>query len=198
MAISDNQPSARFRSATEFPKTLDSLDERDAKHLYSEIRDCLIFTNRSRSQLVRRNEEHKQTTLKLRNDVARLQAAIHQLSAEKQQLTQSNQAIVTALETQIYAMSSHMDELSGAFEQIADIDDASWSLLAAPKRLVKFLKAVRSVVTWWRQDQDDNVGLVRIEQPLKLTGESGDDDRQNRPQMHSDPASINRSLLDNS
>jgi hypothetical protein len=57
------QPSDRFRSATEFPKTIKPLDPSEAEQLYVEMRDCLIFTNRSRAQLLRRNEEHKRNTL---------------------------------------------------------------------------------------------------------------------------------------
>ena len=50
MATSD-QVSARFRSATEFPKTIEGLEGVAADSLYVEMRDCLIFTNRSRAQL---------------------------------------------------------------------------------------------------------------------------------------------------
>jgi hypothetical protein len=45
----------RFRSATEFPRTLQGLESAEAEKLYLEMRDCLIFTNRSRSQLMRHN-----------------------------------------------------------------------------------------------------------------------------------------------
>jgi len=67
-----DQPLARLRSATEFPKTIEKLSRSEANSLYEEMRACLIFTNRSRAQLLRRNEEHKQSALKLKTDVGRL------------------------------------------------------------------------------------------------------------------------------
>jgi hypothetical protein len=81
---------ARFRSATEFPKTTRTLEREKADALYEEMRDCLVFTNRSRAQLIRRNEEHKSKAGLLKEDVQRLQGKIQQLAAEKQQIAQTN------------------------------------------------------------------------------------------------------------
>ena len=89
-----NQPSARFRSATEFPKTVKRLERSEADAMYEEMRDCLIFTNRSRGQLLRRNEEQKQSALKLKTDVQRLQSLINQLKLEKQQQAEGQQQII--------------------------------------------------------------------------------------------------------
>ncbi len=105
------RPTDRFRSATDFPKTVEHLSTSDVSQLYVEMRDCLIFTNRSRSQLIRRNEEHKQTISTLRNDAARLQQFIHQLEQDKQTLTQSQQDNITSLKQELGTMSSHLDQI---------------------------------------------------------------------------------------
>lgn len=199
---SSNQPSARFRSATEFPKNIEHLDSVAAGALYVEMRDCLIFTNRSRSQLIRRNEEHKQTALSLKTDVARLQNLINQLRLEKEQLTQSNQAIVAQLEQEIGSMSKHLDGLSAAFEGVAEfevVEQTHWGLLAMPNRFLNFLRAVRAIVLWWRDEQSpelkDSSALQNA--PHQLPGSSEmEQNRKENPQMYTDQASINRSLLD--
>lgn len=192
---------ARFRSATEFPTTVASLDAAAANDLYAEMRECLIFTNRSRAQLMRWNNQHKQDKLELKEKVNRLHDMISQLNVEKQNLTQRNQQIVSELESEISSMATHLDRLSEAFEPFADIDNieqSKWSFLALPNRFFKFLQAVKSIVMWWRDDHDlEPPPLAGASNP-KLPGdsESEDQDRRDRPQMYSDPASINRSLLD--
>lgn len=196
-----DSPSDRFRSATDFPKTIQVLERTEADALYEELRDCLIFTNRSRAQLVRRNQEYKEKTGLLKEDVQRLQGMIHQLSAEKQQTVQEQQRIIGALEAEMTTMASHLDELSIAFDGIADADTAEqtqWSFIALPQRFFRFLKAVRVVVTWWRTDRPEDLPPLSVSpQPsLGPSDEEDEDDRQDRPQMYTDPASVNRSLLD--
>lgn len=198
MAPSD-QNTARFRSATEFPKTTEQLARTEADALYEEMRDCLIFTNRSRAQLIRRNEEHKQKALALRSNVERLQTTIQQLSQEKQQLATKDRLIVTELEAEIRSMSLHLEQLSVAFDAIPDIEDVQqshWGMLAFPHRLLSFLRAVKAVVTWWRQD---HAGAEASATP-QLPGSSdlSEEDRRNNPQMYTDAASINRSLREDS
>jgi outer membrane murein-binding lipoprotein Lpp len=198
-ASSPASSTARFRSATEFPKHIESLDRAEANRLYGEMRDCLIFTNRSRSQLIRRNEEHKQKTQQLMADVVRLNSAIQQLSLDKEQLTQHNQAIVADLEQEIRTISTHMTSLSEAFEGVADLSNPM-AVMASPSRFMRFFQAIRSIVLWWRQDQDDNPGIARLAQANTVTLDSDDseDNRSDRPQMYTDPASVNRSLLEDS
>lgn len=196
------QPSARFRSATEFPKSIDRLNSSEAMALYVEMRECLIFTNRSRAQLIRRNEEHKQSAIKLRADVERLQDFINQLGLEKQQLAANNQAIVSQLEREISSMATHLNQLSDAFDKVADIDNSSqlqWGMLSFPSRFLNFLKAVRTIVMFWREEGDSGAEFTAINgsrPQLPGTSSEAADDRRDRPQMHDDPASRGRSLLD--
>lgn len=188
----------RFRSATEFPKTVQNLDSEQADALYREMRDCLIFTNRSRAQLIRRNEEYKTKTSLLKEDVQRLHGMIQQLAGEKQQITQQNQEIIQALQTEMQTMTSHLDELSTAFEVVADAEasQSPWSLVASPNRFFRFLNAVKAIVMWWRDER--SAPLPVASQTTSLPGETVDveEDRRERPQMYQDQASINRSLLD--
>jgi TolA-binding protein len=196
-----NHPSDRFRSATEFPKSIERLEQAEANKLYVEMRDCLIFTNRSRSQLLRRNEEHKQTTLQLKSDVARMQGLINQLTLEKTQITESNRQIVSELQQEMSTMASHLDELSDAFSVVANFDDPQQSgmgLLAAPGRFYRFLRAVRAIVLWWRKDDPALDAMPSETTPSQpsFPNDSTFDDRHENPQMHSDQASQGRSLLD--
>jgi methyl-accepting chemotaxis protein len=187
-----NHPTERFRSATDFPKTVEHLSASDVSQLYVEMRDCLIFTNRSRSQLVRRNEEHKQTVVTLRSDVARFQQLVSQLAQEKQVLTQNNQDVVAALEQELNTMTSHLDQISQAFKEVEDIG-SPMGAMAFPSRFNRFWRALRALITWWREENDGvNSGALPPASSLSLNQE----DRQEKPQMHSDPASVQRSLRD--
>lgn len=195
------QPSsARFRSATEFPKTIASLERAEAEQLYLEMRDCLIFTNRSRSQLLRRNEEHKQTALQLKADVAKLQQMIQELGLEKQQIVASNQQVVTELTRQMQMMAGHLDQLTEAFDGVADLnlDQSPMSLLAQPKRFTRFIKLIKAIVLFWRDDDlsSDTALPTASPSPLPPTPADVEADRKEHPQIYQDPASVNRSLLD--
>lgn len=197
-----NQSSARFRSATEFPKTIESLSHSEADKLYKEMRDCLIFTNRSRSQLLRRNEEHKQSTLRLKADVERLQVMISQLKLEKEQLASSNRQIVTDLEREVASMAGHLDQLSTAFDSVSDVDNPEkvyWSYLSVPSRFFRFLQAIKAIVLWWREDKGEETELLKVTNVSQsyLPGEvDAEEEYTDKPQMHTDPASQGRSLLD--
>ncbi len=193
--------SERFRSATEFPKTVAPLARTEADSLYEEMRACLIFTNRSRAQLLRRNEEHKQSALKLRQDVQQLKALIGQLETDKRQQAQENQRIVTELVQQIGVMGDHLDNLTDAFDEIGGVEGAAqtqWSFIAMPGRFYKFLQAVKTIVLFWRQRDDrPEPQQVTGNRPAQLAGQTpGEDDRRDNPQMYEDPASTGRSLLD--
>ncbi|MDM9384861.1 hypothetical protein QUB80_29825 [Chlorogloeopsis sp. ULAP01] len=193
MATSDRS-SARLRSATEFPKTINNLSRPQANQLYEEMRDCLIFTNRSRSQLLRRREEDKQSTLRLKADVERLQTMISQLKLEKEQLANSNRQIVTELEHEIGSMAGHLDELAAAFDSVADIDNPNqtqWSYLAFPSRFFKFIRAIKAIVLWWREEKGEEQEAIEVTNQI-----NDDEDRNDKPQMYTDPASQGRSLLD--
>lgn len=195
------EPSARFRSATEFPKTVENLERAAASEIYTEMRDCLIFTNRSRSQLIRRNEEHKQTALSLKSDTERLQGLINQLSLEKEQINFSNRQIISELQHEMAAMAGHLDELSNAFTTVSDVDNpqqAEWAFLAFPGRFVRFLRAIKAIVLWWRGEQSpaEANSVINVSH-TPLPGDPDlERDRRDNPQMYSDPASQGRSLLD--
>ncbi|PSB24784.1 hypothetical protein [Stenomitos frigidus] len=186
-------PTDRFRSATDFPKTVEHLSLSDASQFYVEMRDCLIFTNRSRSQLIRRNEEHKQTISTLQNDAARLEQFIHQLEQDKQTLTQSQQDNITSLKQELGTMSSHLDQISQAFKDVEDIG-SPMGAMAFPGRFNRFWRALKALITWWREENDDfSAGSGTLPpSPTPLNPE----DRQENPQMYSDPASVQRSLRD--
>ncbi len=192
--MTSSQPE-RFRSATEFPKTLDRLAPDEVEQLYAEIRDCLIFTNRSRAQLIRRNGEHQQKTQMVKADLDRLQALIQQLGAEKQQMAQSNQQTVTELTQQIELMSGHFDNLTAAFGEIAGIE-TPMGLMAQPSRFFRFIQALKTIILFW-QDESDSPALPG-DLPAKpaVSREMLEADRRENPQMHQDPASQGRALLD--
>ena len=199
MATSD-RPSARFRSATEFPKTIDHLSHSDASSFYCEMRECLIFTNRSRSQLMRRNEEHKQSALKLKTDVERLQALVDQLNLKEQTSAKNQQQVIAEFEAEIRLMAAHLDTLSAAFDQVEDIDNpnkAQWGFLAFPGRFLSFVRAVKAIVLWWRDERDDGSNTLPPATARALPDNgTKEEDRQQNPQMYTDPSSIGRSLLD--
>jgi hypothetical protein len=98
-------------------------------------------------------------------------------------------------------MASHLDELSVAFDGMEDLETSQqtkWSLITSPYRFFRFITAVKNIVLWWRTDRpDDKLPEVPASQnSLEVGAEDEAQDRRDRPQMHSDPASINRSLLD--
>ncbi|HEY9878104.1 MAG TPA: hypothetical protein V6D29_06590, partial [Leptolyngbyaceae cyanobacterium] len=185
-----NSPSDRFRSATEFPKTIQSLERPEADALYEEMRDCLIFTNRSRAQLIRRNQEYKGKTGLLKEDVQRLQGMLHNLATEKQQTLQEKERMISALEAEMTTMASHLDELSVAFDAIADVETAEqtqWSFIALPNRFFRFVRAVRTVVAWWRSDRPNDLPPAASPAPSQTAlmpseTEGEDEDRHDRPQ----------------
>jgi hypothetical protein len=194
-------PSPRFRSATDFPKTIQALDSSEADAIYREMRECLIFTNRSRSQLVRRNEEHKAKANLLRQDVARLQAMMSQLTCDKQAILQENRGIVSALETEISTMATRLDELSIAFGAMDDIEtsvQAQWSYISFPQRFFRFLNAVRAVVVWWNSERPEERSPLPPSSRSEVAAPAieEEEDRRDRPQMYTDQASVGRSLLD--
>lgn len=199
---SSNQPSARFRAATEFPKSIEQLSQTEVSQLYQEMRECLIFTNRSRGQLIRRNEEHKQAALQLKVDFERLQSFINRLNFEKQQLAENNQQVVAELQQEITAMSTHLEQLSTAFDTVADIESSpqsQWGFLALPSRFFNFFRSVRAIVTWWRDEQGPattNSVDSQASRPSLPGQTEAEDSRNEKPQMHDDQSSIGRSLLD--
>jgi len=187
---SSNLPSDRFRSATDFPTTIAHLSPSEAEKLYIEMRDCLVFTNRSRAQLVRRNEEHKQKTLTLRTDVIRLQDKINQLNIEKQNITQGQQNTISELEKELRSMTGHLDQLAKAFEDVEDVHSAM-GVMAIPSRFARFWQALRALIVWWRDEYGEEPS-----QSLQSSTQPSQQDRNDNPQMYSNPASNQRSLLD--
>ena len=187
---SPNLPRDRFRSATEFPTTIAQLNPTEAAQLYTEMRDCLIFTNRSRAQLIRRNQEHKQKTLTLQSDLIRLQGMISQLNLEKQTLAQNQQSTITELEQELRSMTGHLEQLAKAFEDVEDVQSAM-GVMAIPTRFARFWQALRALIVWWRDEYADEPV-----QSLPSATPPTDQERRDNPQMYSDPASNQRSLLD--
>ncbi|ASC69192.1 hypothetical protein XM38_001180 [Halomicronema hongdechloris C2206] len=204
--MADSETSgSRLRSATEFPKTVRHLEPAEAESLYEEMRRCLIFTNRSRSQLLRRNEEHKAKTALVKQDVQRLQGIIQRLTTEKQTISRENQHTIQALEAEMTTMATHLDELSKAFDTVADVAASrppQWGVISLPARFFCFLRAVQAIVLWWRDDRPDlppsenSVSSQTLLPSSNPDNRHHSDDRRDRPQMYDDPASRNRSLLD--
>jgi hypothetical protein len=197
------QTSSRLRSATEFPQSIEHLPLQDANQIYREMRDCLVFTNRSRAQLVRRNTEHKEKALRLKTDVERLNSYLQQLALDKEQLTARNQQVVAGLEREMAVLSQHLDHLSEVFDQVSDVDSleqTKWSYLSFPSRFFNFIRAVRAIVTAWRNDDDQPVEIEASSTPSELpVAEEPVDpekDARDHPWMYDDPASTGRSLLD--
>ncbi len=148
--------SARFRSATEFPKTIRGMEQGAAEPLYQEMRDCLIFTNRSRAQLIRYNNQYRSDLDQLKADQSRLQTLINQLSQEKAAITTRNQEIIDNLKAEAKIMAQHLDELAVAFDQVSDIkaENLQWDFLALPQRFFALWRAVKAIVLAWRRDHN--------------------------------------------
>jgi hypothetical protein len=195
MTLSDST-TERFRSATDFPRSLQGLETAEIEKLYLEMRDCLIYTNRSRAQLIRHNNGYRDKVTQLKTDVAKLQANINTLSTEKRDLVQSNQTVISSLQSEIGTLTQHLDQLAEAFDDVANFDvtgDNQFGFLAASGRFFKFLRAVRSIVFWWRQDVSEPPSSAL---PGAVLNPEDGDDRRHNPQMYTDPASIQRSLRD--
>ncbi|MEO0456835.1 MAG: hypothetical protein AAF152_09660 [Cyanobacteria bacterium P01_A01_bin.114] len=206
--VSSASNTARFRSATEFPKSIQSLERERADDLYEEMRDCLIFTNRSRAQLIRRNTEHKDTTLKLRERIKHFQSLIDQLRNQKQAQLQEKEILITQLANEMAEMGSQLDTLSEAFDAVGDPESVvqqHWGYVSFPSRFMRLIKAVKTLMQWWKRQDDDNNslssnsrhdGIPPVLPSAKVTTEIDEQDKRERPQMYTDQASINRSLLD--
>ncbi len=191
--MASDLPTARFRPATDFPKTIQSLEREQVEQLYSEMRDCLIFTNRSRAQLTRRNEEYKQSLAVLRDDAARMQGLIQQLSAEKSEILRDRQAVIFELQRELRAMTTHLEGISSAFDEVKDINDPM-EVMSIPGKFRKFWKALKALILWWRDNYGGEPALPPT--PPRPLPPSLEDDHRENPQMYTDPASIQRSERD--
>lgn len=188
---------ARFRSATDFPKTVQTLERAEADALYVEMRDCLIFTNRSRGQLIRRNTEHKDKALALKSRIETLQGLIRQLQTQKQSQLKEREMIIAQLAGEMTEMSSQLNTLSEAFDAVGDIEAEAqnqWGRLLFPARIMRLLQAVKSVMMWWRTQE--NSDFVETSHPAELVGDASEQERRDHPERYTDQASINRDLLD--
>ena len=192
---------ARFRSATDFPKDIQTLEKEAILLTYAEMRECLIFTNRSRAQLIRRNTEHKEKTDHLRQTVAHLQGLINQLQTQKQSQLQAREEIIAQLGSEVTEMTHQINQLSDAFEAVGDLEaeaQTHWGHLMFPSRIVKLLQAVKSLMQWWHR-QDDSPTLNGSNDDNTLAAEVtmiDEEHRRNYPHLYTDQASINRDLLD--
>ncbi|PZD73578.1 hypothetical protein C1752_02054 [Acaryochloris thomasi RCC1774] len=203
---SKDQYTQEFRSATEFPKTIDGLDSSEADLMYREIRAYLVRTNRSQGQLKRYNNDYrsdikiyKTEITELQNTTSRLQLAINSLAAQKQEIFQEKVEAINLLEEEIGNLSSHLDTLSNAFDGIVGFDspNAQWGSQSFTQRVFAFLKSVRQIVQWWRRDNPQPVVEGSQGNVLPSVIQNGtNDDRIENPRMHTDPASINRALRD--
>ncbi len=189
---------ARFRSVIDFPKNIQTVEPEQANALYEEMRDCLIFTNRSRAQLVRRNAEHKGKTLALRSNIDTLQGLINQLQAQKQTQVQEHEAIIAQLSGEMTEMSTQLDTLSEVFDSVGDVTsegETHWGHLMFPTRITKLLQAVKAVMQWWKTQDDPQI--EESGRPVQLIdGAADEQDKRDYPERYTDQASINRSLLD--
>ena len=192
-----------FRSATEFPKTIQDLETAEADRVYREIRNYLISTNRSQGQLRRYNQNYRKDIQAYKAEIGelrdvrdRLQLAINNLATEKQDiLVQKGQAI-TLLQSEVENLTSHLDNLADAFDGVIDFNDstAQWGSQSFVGRVRRFLNAVRHIVLWWRKER--TLPPSASPQPQLPPNTVADDDRRDNPQMYTDPASVNRALSD--
>ncbi len=198
--MAGSSTTARFRSATDFPKNAQTLEREQADALYQEMRDCLIFTNRSRAQLVRRNTEHKDKTLQLRDRITHFQSLIDQLQAQKQTQLQEKQDIIAQLASEMTQMGAQLDTLSEAFDAVGDPEAEArdhWGYVSFPQRFMKLIKAVKVLMQWWHSKDDDSPSLRDQSHPAELVdGSDSEQDKRDRPHLYTDQASVNRSLLD--
>jgi hypothetical protein len=183
MASSD-QPIARFRPATDFPKTIADCDRSAADAIYVEMRECLVFTNRSRGQLSRHNSDYRQNILKLKQHVEKLESLVNTLTQDKQRLA-AQTSVLPELEQEIETMKAYMNQLSDAFGEVAEARDSTHTQMM-PGRIWRFLQAVKAIVLWWREENSEPTTLPAITQE-EITA---------KPQMGSDQSSIGKSLLD--
>ena len=173
------------------------MDRQAADALYVEMRECLIFTNRSRSQLNRRNVEHKDKALALKSKIDSLQGLINQLQTQKQSQLQEREHIIAQLASEMEDMSGQLNTLSEAFDSVGDLEDEAqpqWGRMLFPSRVMKLLAAVKSVMQWWRTQEKSE--FEDTSHPAELVGEIDEQDRLDHPERYTDQASINRSLLD--
>ncbi len=186
--------SNRFRSATEFPSHTCTLERDQVDALYTEMRDCLIFTNRSRAQLIRRNTEHKDKALKLRDNVSHLQSLINQLQAQKQTQIAERETIIAQLAGEMQAMDAQLNTLSEAFDAVGDMEseaETHWGQLVFPMRIMRLLKAVKTLMQWYKRG--DNAELTGEAVEMTIIDEQH---RRDYPHKYTDQASINRDVLD--
>lgn len=178
---SSDQPIARFRPATDFPKTITDLDRSAADALYVEMRECLVFTNRSRGQLNRHNSDYRQNILKLKQHVETLETLSNRLTQDKQRLA-TQTSLLPELEQEIETMKTYMNQLSEAFGDVAELRDSTHTQMM-PGRIWKFFQAVKAIVLWWREENSPPVILPA------LTEEEIDE----KPQMIDERRSITKS-----
>lgn len=184
----------RFRSATDFPQQIQTLEREQANALYAEMRDCLIFTNRSRAQLVRRNTEHKDTTLQLRNKIGNLQGLINQLQTQKQSQLAERESIIAQLAGEMQEMDAQLNTLSQAFDAVGDVESeaqSQWGRILFPSRILRLLKAVKALMQWYKKDETPEITGGAIE--IEVIDEKH---RRDYPHQYTDQASVNRDLLD--
>lgn len=184
----------RFRSATEFPQQIQTLEREQAKALYAEMRDCLIFTNRSRAQLVRRNTEHKEKTLQLRGNINHLQSLINQLQMQKQAQLSEREAIIAQLAGEMQEMDAQLSVLSEAFDAVGDMESEAqthWGRLVFPMRIMRLIQAVKALMTWYKKDETPEITGAVI-YPTRVDEQH----KRDYPEQYTDQASVNRDLLD--
>ncbi|KAI9135116.1 hypothetical protein [Acaryochloris sp. CCMEE 5410] len=203
MNTEHNQKTQEFRSATEFPTSIQELDIKEADRVYCEIRQYLVSTNRSQGQLRRYNESYRQDISKYRDNISdlqktrdNLQLAINQLTAEKKELLNDKSEAIELLEQEVTNLSGNLDTLSEAFEGIIDFDDPNvqWASTSFMTRVWNFLKSVRLIVRGW--NIEDQLPSTADHESLPPSRENIAMEERENPRMYTDPASINRALRD--
>jgi hypothetical protein len=183
----------RFRPATDFPQQVRTLKRQQADNLYEEMRACLIFTNKSRGQLIRRNTEYKDKTLQLRDSVSSLQCLINQLQTQKQAQLAEREDIIAQLAGEMKVMDAQLNTLSEAFDAVGDVEAEAqnqWGRILFPSRIMNLLRAVKALMQWYKRD--DNPELPGEPTENNLVDEQH---RRDYPHQYTDQASINRDSL---
>jgi hypothetical protein len=187
-----------FRSATEFPRSIEGIELAEADRLYKEMRAYLVSTNRSQGQLRSYNERYRGEITELKNSRDRLQEAINKLTVEKESIIKARGTDISQLQTELENLSRHLDCLSNAFNGVEDLvkPGAQWGAASFSQRMLDFLRSIRQIVQWWRSE--NNPPVLPTSQPsLPPSSQvNNSDDRRENPRMHTDPAAINRALRD--
>ncbi len=167
--------------------------------LYQQMRDAIIAQRYRKIQL--ENQELRAQLAQWQEEKGQLQELLSRSALEKVQSTDQERQTILELQEESAIMGSRLDELVEAFEQVDNGSGGQWNFMAmaAPYKLIRFREALKGIVDWWQSDDDE---LPPSSQSTSLpptpptSPRQIEQDRRDRPQLHDDPASMGRSLLD--